>query len=510
MAKYNAPVITNVGIELLRNITLNERSLTAVEVVTSEDVIQQVENITKIPNVVQRATYSLYPVENNQFVMEAQISNINLNNSYSLNTIGFYASDGVNSGVLFAVITAQNADVIPLFSNCPINVNFKMIVTLDGNGNIVVTTSFAGYVLRELFEEKNAELHEKKADKSELLGHTGDTTLHTNSSEKAVLTSHTGNTTIHVNSDEKAKLNNLSLLPSLRVAVFTSTTNWTVPNYNTTMGMVVLCVGGGGAGGGRQGSVAGGGAGGGGGGHINISRISVNTGNSVSVIIGSGGTWNSVSGSTSFGLHLTAAGGGNGIDVINGVGGSGGSGGTGGGAGGMGGSGGVASNGGDGSYGGGGGGSSFTSNPGSGGKGSTENGESGVANSNAKSGDGGNGINTLFTHLPIPIIIGKGEKGKGGLGFSSGGSRGGGGGGGGFGGNGGDGGGGGRESDDIANNFPTGGLGYGAGGAGQTGAAYLGGGGGGGGLGSVAIAGNSTTNTRGIGAPGICIVWYYQ
>jgi hypothetical protein len=153
MAVYNNVVVTDAGITLLRNITLQNRALNAAGVVTSASVISNPKTATTIPNVAQNQDYSLYSLNTNQFVLEAQLTNVGVSAAYYLNTIGFYANDGVTENVLIAVITAQTPDLIPPESSYPVNLNFKAFVSLDSGGNVTVNASFAGYATMETLGE---------------------------------------------------------------------------------------------------------------------------------------------------------------------------------------------------------------------------------------------------------------------------------------------------------------------------------------------------------------------
>jgi len=153
MAVYNNVVVTDAGIALLRNVSLLNRALNASRVVTSASVVSNPQTATTIPNVVQNQPFSLYPHGTNQFVLEAQLTNAGVAAAYNLNTIGFYANDGVTGDVLLAVITAQTPDLIPPASSYPINLNFRAFIALDSGGNVTINASFAGYATMETLGE---------------------------------------------------------------------------------------------------------------------------------------------------------------------------------------------------------------------------------------------------------------------------------------------------------------------------------------------------------------------
>ena len=153
MATYNSIVITDAGIELLRNTVLKNRMLNPGEVVTSPFVLTNPKTAVLIPGVVQNQPYSLYSKEKNQIVLEAQLTNQGVLGEYALNTLGFYTNDGVGPNILTAIITAKTADLIPPEASYPVNLNFKAVLVLDNGGNVNVQATFAGYASEEDLEE---------------------------------------------------------------------------------------------------------------------------------------------------------------------------------------------------------------------------------------------------------------------------------------------------------------------------------------------------------------------
>jgi len=153
MAVYNNVVVTDVGLTLLRDISLANRALNAANVVTSASVVSNPKTATDITNVVQSQSYTLFSQGTNSFVLEAQLTNAGVTTAYNLNTIGFFANDGVGGNVLLAVITAQTPDLIPPETSYPINLNFRAFIVIDSGGNVTVNASFAGYATMESLGE---------------------------------------------------------------------------------------------------------------------------------------------------------------------------------------------------------------------------------------------------------------------------------------------------------------------------------------------------------------------
>ena len=147
MGVYNSPHYPDVGIELVRNVALSgTQKLTPANVIFSEDVLTDLEN-PQIGNTAQNVPYSLYQRSSNEFILEVNLTNYGVAAQYNLNTVIFYANDGTDDApnVPLAIITAQQPDPIPPWSAYPINIGFKVIVSLDKNGNIIVDPTFVGF-----------------------------------------------------------------------------------------------------------------------------------------------------------------------------------------------------------------------------------------------------------------------------------------------------------------------------------------------------------------------------
>jgi hypothetical protein len=153
MAVYKDPVITQAGIEFLRDISLSPNKLTAIQAVTSEDIIADPENATAITGIVQSVNYSLYDLSNNQFVFESQFDNAGVTVQYSVNTIGYYVGDGQGNNILLAVIAAEVPGVIGPGTAHQNTFSHKMIATLSNVGSLTIETSYVGFATKEFVME---------------------------------------------------------------------------------------------------------------------------------------------------------------------------------------------------------------------------------------------------------------------------------------------------------------------------------------------------------------------
>ena len=120
---------------------------------------------------------------------------------------------------------------------------------------------------------------------------------------------------------------NTASAETIQTEIFTTNTNWIVPN--TKYGFFTITVFGGGGGGNSYNAfgISGIGGGGGGGGWMNKDTIKLNSGENIQITIGSGGQFRHSGGTSSFGTYLSAFGGGGAYDIVGGTGGSGGGGG---------------------------------------------------------------------------------------------------------------------------------------------------------------------------------------
>ena len=120
MAVWNGTVTTQLGINLIAKVIAGKTNLDFTVIRTSDKVYigSDLTVLTALEKVKQEIEVSQVSVENNSTVsVKGLITNTNLSNQYSLDTIGLYATDPDLGEILFSVTTADIADVIPAKTN---------------------------------------------------------------------------------------------------------------------------------------------------------------------------------------------------------------------------------------------------------------------------------------------------------------------------------------------------------------------------------------------------------
>lgn len=116
MGSYNTAVITTVGQALLTSVIGAQGTMTFTKLQTSSYAYASgtdLSALTSLNNVEQEANIGTATiVDSTHIAADATISNSGISTEYNANTLGIFASDGVNE-VLFAVSTAVTPDVIP-------------------------------------------------------------------------------------------------------------------------------------------------------------------------------------------------------------------------------------------------------------------------------------------------------------------------------------------------------------------------------------------------------------
>jgi len=142
--------VTQRGSTLLRDTALNtNKNLTSIRMITSSDIVSDPENIGNI-TVRQTRSYSIFEESTDTIILNVKLDNFDLQNGYVLNTIIFYASDGVGSGEIpFAIIRTENGMAIPPATEYPNIITLNATITLDRNSNVTIAPKFVGFATLE-------------------------------------------------------------------------------------------------------------------------------------------------------------------------------------------------------------------------------------------------------------------------------------------------------------------------------------------------------------------------
>lgn len=151
MGKYNSAVITNAGQNFFAaaiagglDVTFTTMQ-TSTTVYTDTDVIM---GLTSLTNVRQTANITGTGVYNDNVVqVTAQFTNNGVNTEYAINTIGIFAQVNSQTPVLVAVVTATDADIMPVQdNNSPSAFAYNIQFVIQNASSFTVTINDAGTV----------------------------------------------------------------------------------------------------------------------------------------------------------------------------------------------------------------------------------------------------------------------------------------------------------------------------------------------------------------------------
>lgn len=150
MGKYNAAVITTAGQNFFASAIAggNEVTFTTMQTSTTTYTQTQAQSLTSLTNVKQTTNITASGVYNNNVVqVTAMFNNDSVTAEYSINTIGVYAQVGSNTPVLVAVVTATQADVMPVQDpNSPSAFAYNLQMIIQNASSLTVTVTSAGTV----------------------------------------------------------------------------------------------------------------------------------------------------------------------------------------------------------------------------------------------------------------------------------------------------------------------------------------------------------------------------
>lgn len=143
MGSYNTAVITTVGQALLTSVLGAQGTMTFTKLQTSSYAYASgtdLSALTSLNNVEQEANVgSATIVDSTHIAADATISNSGISTEYNANTLGIFASDGINE-VLFAVSTAVTPDVIPVDQGgTPSTYKYNFTLAVSSTSDITIS-----------------------------------------------------------------------------------------------------------------------------------------------------------------------------------------------------------------------------------------------------------------------------------------------------------------------------------------------------------------------------------
>lgn len=144
MGSYNTAVITTVGQALLTSVIGAQGTMTFTKLQTSSYGYASgtdLSALTSLNNVEQEESVTAGVIDSTHIYANALISNTGVSTEYNANTLGIFASDGVNE-VLFAVSTAVTPDVIPVdLGGTPSTYKYKFTLAVSSTSDITITST---------------------------------------------------------------------------------------------------------------------------------------------------------------------------------------------------------------------------------------------------------------------------------------------------------------------------------------------------------------------------------
>ena len=158
MADWNASniTLTTKGSSALSRVESGDGSLTITRVVASEQYVQEstLREVTTLSvENLELTIIDRHEVEDGGSVIQAQLSNLNLEEKFKLNEIGVFATHSSDPSNEFLYIIAQvnlgTGDEIPLYSVTPVTATYDIYLYNVGADKVNVTISSAGLVTYE-------------------------------------------------------------------------------------------------------------------------------------------------------------------------------------------------------------------------------------------------------------------------------------------------------------------------------------------------------------------------
>ena len=151
MGKYNGAIVTTVGLNLIANAIASNQKVTFTKLKASTHVYASstdFEAMTSITDIVQSVDISYIGVYNQNIVQASgTFSNTGVTTAFAINTIGVYGKVGTGSETLMAIVTAINADTIPIADPVsPTSIVYNIQMTLQNANDMQVEVNPAGTI----------------------------------------------------------------------------------------------------------------------------------------------------------------------------------------------------------------------------------------------------------------------------------------------------------------------------------------------------------------------------
>ena len=151
MGKYNGAVVTTAGQTLIANAIASNKKVTFTKLKASTHIYAASTNfeaMTSIADVVQSVDVSYVGVYGNNIVQTSgKFDNTGVATAFDFNTIGLYGKVANGSETLIAIVTAINADTMPVADpNSPTSIVYNIQMTVQNSGALEAEINPAGTI----------------------------------------------------------------------------------------------------------------------------------------------------------------------------------------------------------------------------------------------------------------------------------------------------------------------------------------------------------------------------
>jgi hypothetical protein len=151
MGKYNGAVVTTAGQTLIANAIASNKKVTFTKLKASTHIYAASTNfeaMTSIADVVQSVDVSYVGVYGNNIVQTSgKFDNTGVATAFDINTIGLYGKVANRPETLIAIVTAINADTMPVADpNSPTSIVYNIQMTVQNSGALEAEINPAGTI----------------------------------------------------------------------------------------------------------------------------------------------------------------------------------------------------------------------------------------------------------------------------------------------------------------------------------------------------------------------------
>jgi hypothetical protein len=151
MGKYNGAVVTTAGQTLIANAIATNKKVTFTKLKASTHIYAASTNfeaMTNIADIVQSVDINYVGVYGNNIVQTSgKFDNTGVATAFDINTIGLYGKVENGSETLIAIVTAINADTMPVADpNSPTSIIYNIQMTVQNSGALEAEVNPAGTI----------------------------------------------------------------------------------------------------------------------------------------------------------------------------------------------------------------------------------------------------------------------------------------------------------------------------------------------------------------------------